>query len=178
MAFLETALIKPPIFPDAELPKQFYAQQGYRFMYLPRAVFLLLKSSSLWLFRFFFKACSISDILKKVMQEIWLKNKFKILSSTKNVEICKVKPKKTPTIKANAFLQRKQSTKPTRSCCSGSSWNKERAVLNKLSALLVFPLTPCFPAAGGQNAKMCESGLHLALNCYFWGKLSSFWQGS
>lgn len=55
MAFHQTELIKPPIFPDAELPKQFYAQQGYRFMYLPRAVFLLMKSSSLWLFSFFKK---------------------------------------------------------------------------------------------------------------------------
>jgi len=54
MALLQTTLIKPPIFPDAELLKQFYAQQGYRFMYLPWGVFLLLKSSSLWLFNFIF----------------------------------------------------------------------------------------------------------------------------
>lgn len=37
------------------------------------------------------------------MQEIWLESKFGILPSTKDVEICKVKLKKTVTIKASAF---------------------------------------------------------------------------
>lgn len=156
MAFLQTALIKPPVFPDAELPKQFYAQQGYRFMYLPQAVFLLLKSSTLCLFHFFFLSLlDIWHLKNKSYAKFWLENKFGILLSTKNIEICKVKPRKTLTIKANAFLQRKESTKPTCSCCSGSGWNKERAVLNMLSALLV-PLTPCFSAAGVQNAGMYE----------------------
>lgn len=83
MAFLQTALIKPPVFPDAELPKQFYAQQGYRFIHLPQAVFLLLKSSSLWPFDFFEKPAQYLIFFLKVMQKIWLENKFEILPSIK-----------------------------------------------------------------------------------------------
>lgn len=138
MAFLQTALIKSPLFPDAELPKQFYAQQGYRFMHLPQAEFLLLKSSSLWLFGFFEKPAQyLTFKKKKLCRKFDWKTSLGVclpLRQKFNFEICKVKPKETFTIKANAFLQWKQSTKPTSSCCSGSCWNKERAVLNMISA--------------------------------------------
>lgn len=65
MALLQTTLIKPPFFPDAELPKQFYVQQIYKSMYLSWALFLLLKSDSLWLFIFFQEACLIAEIFLK-----------------------------------------------------------------------------------------------------------------
>lgn len=48
MALLQNILIKPPIFPDAKLPKQFYTQQGCRLMDIPQAVF------------FFYGSCPIS----------------------------------------------------------------------------------------------------------------------